>query len=125
MILSAQMLDNVASVNSFEATEAVCFVESDPQDVYLQLVDLTKHFRYMPAAGATLQVVVDNIDDGKKITRFATQPFSQDPSIWKLTIMASDSVRGTVNLRLTLTEGSAIRRGQVQAALRVSPKATI
>lgn len=129
MILSARFLDNVGSVNSFTYVQQAQFTEGDAIDIYFQLIDAAKMdttenwkpagMRYMPAAGATLSVTVDNIDDAKKITRPATQPFPLDPSIWKLSILSTDVIKGTQNLKLTLSEGGVQKKGLVKAALRV------
>lgn len=130
MILSARILASVGSVNDFCYTQQIKFVEGDQLDVYIQLIDAAKMdvadqwkpsgMRFMPAAGATLSVTIDNIDDAKKIARPATQPFPLDPSIWKFTIMASDGIKGTQNLKLALTQGGVVTRGLVKSVLRVS-----
>jgi len=133
MLLSARVLKNVVDVNTFEYATEACFTEGDGPAVYLQLVDVHKDCeghgyhpggrRYMPTAGATLSVVVENIDDDKKLTRTATQPFSNDPSIWKIQFMSTDPTRGTANLRLILTEpGPRVTRGSVLNAISVDPQ---
>ena len=124
------MLDSVGSVNDFDYVDQVQFTEGDAIDVYFQLIDSSKDKvlqqfkpagrRLMPAAGATLQVTLDNLDDDKKLVRSATQPFALDPSIWKLSILATDAVRGTVNLLLQLTESGKITRGRLDAGLAVA-----
>jgi hypothetical protein len=73
----------------------------------------------MPAVGATLQVIVQNLDDAKTYTKTATQSFpTSDPSIWSFGISANDLITGTISLTLVLTEGSVVRRGLVKAGLR-------
>lgn len=124
MLLSCQMLQNVVDVNTFEYDTQVSFTQGDGPTIYFQLIDANKDRvengfhpagrRYMPAAGATLNVVVDSIDDSKKVTRTAVQPFASDPSIWSLTFMGSDTIRGTATLRLTLSESAKITRGSSQ-----------
>lgn len=124
MLLSCRMLQNVVDVNNFESTTQVTFTQGDGPTIYLQLIDPAKDRveagfnptgrRYVPASGATLTVLVDTLDDQKKITRTAIQPFANDPSIWSLTFMATDTIRGTATLRLTLNEGGKITRGSSQ-----------
>jgi len=125
------MLVDVSSVNSFNYAEEVEFTEGDAVRVFFQLIDLSKDKalqqykpsgrRYMAAAGATLSVVLDNIDDAKKVTRSATQPYdTSDPSIWYVDVLATDKVRGTVNLVLTLTEDTVVTRGRLDAAIVVA-----
>lgn len=127
MLLSARMLVDVGGVNSWEYSQAVEFSEGDAPQVHFQLIDssLDRHLvpkgrRYMPASGATLEVTLDNLDDEKKVVRSATQPFSQDPSIWRIQLLTTDKVRGTTTMRLKLTEGTTVRRGSLPAAILVA-----
>ena len=129
MRLSARMLENVGSVNAWENTQQVRFFQGDGPAIYFQLIDLNHDRaeqgfspagrRYVPSAGATLFVVLDNIDDARKVTRAASQPFAQDPSIWMIQLLATDTCRGTVNLKLTLLEGSVTTHGFLSAAIGV------
>lgn len=130
MILSSRFLANVCNVNDFDYGETVCeFTEGDAVTVYIQLIDAHKDDskdgyqpagrRFVPAAGATLSVVIENIDSAKKVTRAASQPFAGDPSIWSFPIYATDKIRGTATLRLVLAEGVKVTRGKVLAAFRV------
>lgn len=126
MILTARILTDVGSVNNFKYTEAARFTEGDGQTVYFQLFDASVEHdlnprgrRYMPASGATLQCVVQDIDNAKTITRYATQPYPLDPSIWSLTILPTDPMRGTWALKLMLTEGLQVTRGSLDGAMRV------
>lgn len=132
MLLQARFLDNVCSVNIFDWVQPVEFFEGDPVTVSLQLIDASLDTeaqgwkptpagrRYVPASGATLQVILKNISDAKTYTKTASQPYpTTDPSIWSFQVAATDAVKGTVSLTLVLTEGSVVRRGLVKAALRV------
>lgn len=81
--------------------------------------------RYMPAAGATLVATLTNLDTGPSISqsnafdsiaprinptlpsnvvRTCQQPFAQDSSMWKIPILSTDPLKGTVNIKLVLTE---------------------
>lgn len=121
MLLSARPLVDVTTVNSFEFATTIQATEGDTIDLYFQLLDKsldlpTEGFmpsgrRFVPATGATLQVVLQSIDGAKTITRYAQQPFSQDQSIWRLPILSTDSAKGTYSLQLTLTEGTKVTRG--------------
>jgi hypothetical protein len=132
MLLGARFLANVSSVNDWDYIDRVEFSEGDPVTVHLQIIDITLDRetqgwkpivagrRYMPAVGATLQVILKNVDDAATYTKVATQPFpTSDPSIWSFSVAATDSVRGTVAATLVLTEGAVIRRGLVKVALLV------
>jgi hypothetical protein len=129
------MLNNVASANAFAWADQVEFTQGDTVDIYFQLIDATldkavKGFkpggrRYMPAAGATLSVKVDNIDDNIAITRSCSQPFVQDPSIWKLTVVGTDKIVGTCALVLTLNEAGKITTGRTEAVVQVYGQGTV
>ena len=131
MLLSARPLKDVTSVNSFEPATELEWTEGDTVDVYFQLIDsqLDKPEqgfspagrRYVPAAGATLSCVLENIDDAKQLTRLATQPFANDGSIWKLSILGTDVIRGTPQLRLTLTEAGKVTRGIAKLCIKIHP----
>lgn len=135
MILGARFLKDVASVNSYEIDDTAGFTEGDVVSVYFQLIDISldkaiQGFqpagrRYMPAVGATLQCVVQNIDDSIKVTRFATNPFPTDLSIWKLDFFATDKIRGTANLQMIVTEGTKVTRGLVNSGFRIVTKDTM
>lgn len=125
MLLSAKFLVDVADVNDFDYAPSVDFTEGDAFNVYFQLVDTSRDLRYMPAVGALLTATIDNIDDAKKIARACTQPFAQDPSIWQLTVFATDPLRGTSNFRLQLTEGVKITRGMIKSVFRAFPNSSM
>jgi hypothetical protein len=129
MKLSVRMLDNVSNVNSFEYVNQVLMTEGDTPTIYFQLIDLARDRveqgfdpagrRYIPATGASLQVTLDHIDSTRKITRAASQPYPNDPSIWSVALLPTDKLRGTVNVKLALTEGSLTTQGQLLGAINV------
>lgn len=132
MLLGARFMNDVASVNVFDWVQQVEMTEGDgPVTVTFQLIDksvdredlgwkpLAAGRRYVPASGATMQVILKNIADSKTLTKVATQPFpTTDPSIWQFQIAAADAVKGTVSLTIALTEGATVRRAMVPAAIR-------
>ena len=137
MLLSARMLGSVSSVNSFTYEDTVEFMQGDTIDVFFQLVDASKNrpiqnwkpagFRYMPASGATLSCRLDNIDDGTAVVRAANQPFpTSDPSIWKVSVLASDSLlRGTCALVLDLNQGGVHTYARVEGAVLIHNAGTL
>jgi hypothetical protein len=128
MLLTARMLDNVVDVNTWEYAESLKLTEGDAPAIYFQLIDASKDRssqgyypsgrRYCPATGATLNVTLDNIDDDRIITRAATQ-HTTDKSIWYITTLTADALKGTINLKLTLTEGTKITYGFLSNAISV------
>lgn len=129
MPLTVRILENLVNVNTYDYTNAHRMYAGTESSVYFQLVDPTKDRgdqgykpegrRYIPASGATMTVTLDSLDSSKKITdRTVVQPFpSSDPSIWQLELLTTDTIVGTTNLRFTLTEGSVVKCGRLEAAL--------
>jgi hypothetical protein len=134
MLLSFRFLNGVANVNVFDVASSIEIAQGDTQDLYVQLIDasldrIDQGFnpsgrRYMPATGATMNVTFTNTDTGpsitgdfalsprinpsvqNKFTRAAVQPFPGDSSIWKVSLLASDPLNGTVQMKVVLTEPS-------------------
>jgi hypothetical protein len=116
MKLRATPLIDCQNVNDFTYATEVSSTTGDPVDLYFQLSNAEKNIstqgynpsglRYMPVAGSNLKVTFQNINNCKEFTRYATQPFSQDPSIFKVQVLASDPVAGTVSMKFVLNEPS-------------------
>lgn len=114
MKLSAKPLIEVGGVNNFIYSQQLKMMAGDPAEFYFQLVDLEQNpascgfnpagLRYMPQTISTLAITFINIDSAKQFTRFASQPFAQDPSIWKVELLATDPINGTVSINGVLTE---------------------
>jgi hypothetical protein len=131
MQLSARILANVGGANAFSYADAVHITEGDGADVYLQLIDVSVDTsdegyhppgrRFVPAEGATLEVTVGHIDTLRRVMRVAVQPFPGDASIWRFTLLPTDPVRGSQDLKLRLVEGTRAKNGVVRRALSIAP----
>jgi len=131
MLLSCRILQDVSGVNSFEYTSQAEWTEGCPTTLYIQLINASldkanQGFnppgrRYMPASGATLSVTLESIDDNKQVTKTATNPYASDTSIWAVSILSTDTIRGSPQIRLTLTEGSVITSGLLKCAVKIWP----
>ena len=116
MKLEATPLIDCQNVNDFTYATEVQSTAGDPVDLYFQLSNAEKNLgqsgfnpsglRYMPVVGSSLKVTFININNCKQFTRYATQPFTQDPSIWKVQVLASDPLSGTVSCKFVLNEPS-------------------
>lgn len=134
MLLSIHILDPVCDVNEFSYSDQASWTQGSGLDVYFQLIDLTQNLsragyspaglRFMPAVGSTLQVTLTNIDSSVQITRFATQPFSQDASIWKVTIFPTDKVYGTCDILLTLNQLGKLTTGKAVNVFSIQSNGT-
>jgi hypothetical protein len=139
MLLACRFLADVANVNSFDGVApSLSMNVGDTQALYFQLVDASvdrkdQGFnppgrRYIPAASSTVSVTLTNTDTGPDVcvtefggsrinpsapatvTRGASNPFAQDTSIWKVQLLGTDSLKGTVNVSVTLTEPGSPNR---------------
>jgi hypothetical protein len=117
MALNVELLQYY-NINSFQAVTQVTCSEDEAVDVYFRLVDTTKkennydvtNLRYIPqgATTNTVSVILRNIDDSKQITRSASAVSSTtDLSLWKVQILSTDNITGTISLKVTLTETSS------------------
>lgn len=117
MKLSARPLIDCQGVNDFIPSEQLEMAAGDSPTFYFQLIDLEKNLaahgwsppgmRYVPVSTATaptLVVTFVNIDDAKQFSRFASQPYAQDASIWSVGLLATDPLAGTVSIKCVLTE---------------------
>ena len=111
-------LIDTQSVNDFVYATEISATAGDAVDLYFQLSDSEKNspsqgflpggLRYMPVAGSTLVVTFKNIDDAKVVTRYASQPFAADPSIWMVSVLPTDPIKGTVTCKFQLTEPAGL-----------------
>lgn len=122
MLLSARMLNNVNGANSFSEDLQTRFTEGDRPTIYLQLVDKQSSLhRYLPATGASLSVVITNVNNSKTYTKTAINPYPNDTSIWSFQMLSTEEIKGSISLRLVLTEGAVITYGLVRDALLIQP----
>lgn len=132
MRINAKILKNVANVNQWEYATEAYVQEGQTNEIYLQLVDLDKThlgekskalpdfpLRYMPQGAVNaIDVTFPNIDSTEEITVSATQPFSDDKSIWKVTL-SSAQVPNSGNIIVKLTEDGVEKSFVVRSAVRV------
>jgi len=120
MKLSARFLKNVADVNCFQYVDEWDISEGSAQTLYFQVVDKLKDdIRYLSQA-TTLSVSVTflSIDTDEEIEKTATQPFSDDKSIWCVSLDA-DEVPNSGAVVFTLTEDSVDKKFKVEQAIVV------
>lgn len=120
MRLSAHILDNVHDVNSWEVVDEAILSDSSPNEMYIQLIDKSKHeIRYLTQAAAySLSATFPAIDDAEEFTIAASQPFSDDKSIWKI-IFASSQVPKSGAFVLSLIEDGIEKKFKVDQSLIV------
>jgi len=124
VFLTARLMKNVVDVNHFQYTTQWNLREGNPATIYFQLADgeqlnaQSEPLRYMPESGATVSATFSSVVSGNVVNKIAVQPFSQDTSIWKITINATDTI-AQGNFVFTLTEGSVVRTASVMNGIVV------
>ena len=124
------MLKDVSGVNAYTYTPTAEIIQGNQADVFFQLVDASVELptsganpsgrRWCPSNAATLLVTFKSIDCSVTVCRAAALAWStQDTSIWKVTLFATDSLVGTYVAYLKLTDGSVVTLGSIQQALQV------
>jgi len=127
MRLGGMILENYQNSNNFKYVTEKVWNTGNPDKLCIQLVDLNKKIadcvenelflRYMPESGASLNIILGNLDSEKRIKRAATQD-SVDPSIWCIDIYPTDEITGSI-IHLELTEGNNIFTGKINNAFIV------
>jgi hypothetical protein len=126
MRINAKMLKNVANVNQWEWANNTNIQEGQVNEIYFQIVDLDKplsancHMRYLSVASSVaVEATFPALDDSEVLVKIATQPFSQDNSIWKITFAASELPKSG-SFQVKLTEDGVDKYFIVQAAIQVN-----
>lgn len=124
MKLGIQMLNNSSTLNNLIETSQVLFSQSESIDVYFKLIDQEhpQHSRYIPAAGATVNISIPNINSTYTVSKPASIAFPEDRSIWKVTLSSSETekISGT-DMKVTLTEGGNTKIANALQVLIVDP----
>lgn len=121
MRLGFRVLDSSSLLNNLQYLNQRIIYPGETTDIYVQLVDLNTvtdksqwGTRWMPAVGATLSAKINSVNDLFTLSKTLTQPFAQDSSIWKFSLLATETANmAGINMDLTLTEGAnvSIARG--------------
>jgi len=129
MKLGLAMLDTIPALNSLKYLNQISITQGETVDIYFQLIDQDSKdqknqwgTRYMPALGATMQVIIKSVNDANTLTKSATMVFpSDDRSIWKVSLTVAETANmAGVNMQVTLTEGSNIKIASAKNVLSVS-----
>jgi len=120
MRLSAQILENVHNINSYEVVSEAHLSDSGPNYIYIQIVDLSKKgIRYMSQAAAySVSAMFTDIDDSQEFEIVASQPFADDKSIFKISFTSSQ-VPNSGTFVVKLIEDGVERKFKVVQSLIV------
>lgn len=132
MRLSAKIIKNVSNVNHWIYADSAYIQEGQINEFYFQLVDLDKthpaekseilpHFplRYMPQGTVvTVAVTFPDLNPDNEFTVTASQPFTDDKSIYKITL-ASTQTPNSGTIQISLIEDGVEKVFKVSNALQV------
>lgn len=133
MRLNAKMLKNVSNVNSWQYTGQASIQEGQTNEIYVQLVDLDKipgtdksvalpenPLRYIPQGSViTVSASFPSIDTAQEFTVIGTQPFADDKSIWKFSLLTTQLPKSG-NFKIKLIEDGAEKQLLVKSGVSVS-----
>lgn len=109
MNFAVRLLDNVCNVNDFQEVETIELIRGNPYTLYFKVVQPNKdNLRYIPVSTpipATGLAKFKHLEDGKSISRAATNPFPEDTSIWSIPILPTDEIQFD-SMTFQLTEGT-------------------
>jgi hypothetical protein len=120
MRLSARILDNVANVNNWDHVSEAHISEGEVSSFHFQIINKSKDdIRYLTQAVAySVTVSFPSIDDAEDFDVIATQPFSDDKSIWKVSLAASQ-VPSSGAFVVAIVEDGVERKFKVDQSLIV------
>lgn len=131
MRLSAKILENVSNVNHWNYANEAYVYEGQVNEMYIQLVDLSKAIyvdsiigevsdypmRYISQGNTvSLTGIFPSIDDAQEFEITASQPYADDKSIWKLTFPSSNLPKSG-NFQLRITEDGVSKIFMVKASI--------
>lgn len=124
MRLSAELIVNFANINQFSHQEQWMIRAGEANTLYFQLVDLDQEgLRYLAGIGVSnqpygVQVKFPSIDDAQEINAIAVQADSNDSSVWKVSLSASQTPMSG-NVIVTVFEGSNTKTFKLMNGLSV------
>lgn len=133
MRLGVKLLNSDAQLNNFYELTVLYINKGDTTSLVFQLLDLEKKIRYVPAAGATVQVKISRFpeyfpsDTGQRVTTDftistnAANPFPLDTSIWAIPLSALQTAHITSSaVQFILTEGAVVRNAVVPMMIQAT-----
>lgn len=120
MKFSVKFLKNVANVNTFQYTSQWSISEGYSHTLHFQLTDKLKDdLRYLSQADEiSVSVIFLSIDETSEITKIATQSFSDDKSIWAITLDSTE-VPNPGAIKIMVTEDAEEKIFRVEHAITV------
>lgn len=123
MRLDIKMLDPTSTLNDIEYINELEIYPGETTTVMFQIVNKSNGIRYIPDSGAIVTAKLYSVNDVNNITKTATNPFVDDRSIWSFSLNAIETQKmAGVNMELTITEGTQIKKIWAQSVIIVHPR---
>lgn len=118
MYLNLQVLNSDATLNNFYVLDSQRFSGGANFDLVLRLIQPDKKLRYIPAVGATISITFKK-SDNTTITKSGTFVFSEDRSIFKISLSALETPDLiSQNLKAVLDESGIISHAILEAPIQ-------
>ena len=126
MRLGIVMLNESSTVNDLKPINQSIVVPGSTKTVMFQLIDLDSTskcpLRYIPVPGATITAKISSQNSTNTLNKFPVSAFAGDSSVFKFNLSTTETAQiGSVNLQITLTEGSEIKICHADAVIVASP----
>lgn len=134
MRLSAKLLKNIVDINHWQHANQAHIAEGQPNDIYIQLVDLDWSTKSSPEQSAaypqypvryisqatTIEVkaLFLSIDDNQEFEIVASQPFADDKSIYKFSL-SSTQIPNAGNMIIKVIEDGVEKSFVIKQAIQV------
>lgn len=119
MLLTLKVLNSDATLNNFMDIGAAKAIRGSDLKIVMQLIQVEKGIRYIPAVGATVDFTLKN-SDNTTIVKSATFPFAEDRSIIQIELTDTETaLLISQNLVGKLTEGTDISYALLQLGLQM------
>jgi hypothetical protein len=123
MRLGIKMLNSSSTLNDLKFVNQISINQGDTATVMFQLVDLDTNNRYIPAAGSGVTAKIASSNSANILNKVAATAFADDKSIVKFSLTVDETkLLGSVNLQITLTEGSEVKSFVASSVIILSPK---
>lgn len=132
MRLKASLLNSDLTLNNFKHLSVIKVERGETLDLVIQLMDADRGIRYIPEAGATVEIQIPRsvsvLADANSqrtyadnsIVRPAVTPFAEDRSIWKIPLAESDTSKlVSTSIRVVVTEASGKKICVLNQAIQV------
>ncbi|HUM42179.1 MAG TPA: hypothetical protein PKI14_04445 [Fervidobacterium sp.] len=126
MRLGIVMLNESSTVNDLKLISQSKVVPGSTKTIMFQLIDLDSTnkcpSRYIPNAGATITAKISSQNSTNTLNKFPVAAFAGDGSVFKFNLSTTETAQiGSVNLQITLTEGTDVKICYADSVIITSP----